>query len=184
MNRARFCSTLRENLNGIPAGTADEIIEDYAAHFSEGVAAGRSEEEISAALGDPVRLAKELRVERGLQRWEKRRTPANAVTAIIALMGMGAIDIIFLLPFLLTLTAMLGTLYLASVGVFIGGAWTLAFGPFANPFGSPFAAILFGLGMISAAVSAVAVLTIIVIGFVNALVWYARLHYRVLKLAN
>ena len=184
MNRARFCSTLRENLSGIPAATVDEIIEDYATHFSEGVAAGRSEEEISAALGDPVRLAKELRVERGLQRWEKRRTPANAVTAIVALIGMGAIDIIFLLPFLLTLTAMVGTLYLASAGVFIGGAGTLAFGPFANPVGGPFAAILFGLGMIAAAVCAIAVLTMIVIGFVNALVWYARLHYRVLKLAN
>jgi len=184
MNRDRFCSTLRENLAGMPAATVDEIIEDYATHFREGVAAGRSEEEISAALGDPARLAKELRVERELQSWEKRRTPASAMTAIVALMGMGAIDIVFLLPFLLAVTAIFGTFYLASAGVFIGGAWTLAFGPIANSFGGPFAAILFGLGMIAAAVSAAAILTMIVIGFVNVLIWYARLHYRVLKLAN
>ena len=41
------------------------VMADYAAHFAEGMAAGRSEAEIAAALGDPLRLARELRAEAG-----------------------------------------------------------------------------------------------------------------------
>ena len=46
-------------------------------HFSEGRVAGRSEDEIAAALGDPVRLARELRAEAGFKRWESERTPGS-----------------------------------------------------------------------------------------------------------
>jgi hypothetical protein len=43
------------------------------------------------------------------------------------------------------------------------------------------AALLGGLGVMAAAASAGAVLTIVIIGLVNLLVWYGRLHYRLLK---
>ena len=70
MNRAEFLSRLRNGLAGLPGAQADEIIADYGGHFDEALAAGRSEEEVSAALGDPARLARELRAESGLRHWE------------------------------------------------------------------------------------------------------------------
>ena len=42
-------------------------------------------------------------------------------------------------------------------------------------------ALLAGIGLMALAASAGAILTIVVIGLVNALVWYGRLHYRLLK---
>ncbi len=184
MNRKAFCDALRSNLAGMPQAAIDEIVADYDAHFTDGAAAGRSEEEIAAALGDPARLARELRVEAGLSRWETSRSPGSALTAVLALLGLGALDIFFLLPFIFAVAAGLIGLYFASIGIFVGGAAVFAFGPFTAPPGGPLAAILFGLGMIAAAICLAALLTLVTIGLVNATVWYARLHYRALKLAE
>jgi uncharacterized membrane protein len=184
MNRAKFCAALRKGLSDMPQAAVEDIVGDYDAHFAEGAAAGRSEEEIAAALGDPKRLARELRAERGLQRWEQKRTPANAVAAVFALIGLGAIDIIFLIPLLMTVAGVLLGLFFASIGVFVGGAAMLAFGPLAGAPGGPFVPILFGLGMIASAICAAAILILITVAIVNATVWFARLHYRALKLAD
>ena len=56
-----------------------------------------------------------------------------------------------------------------------------AAGPFTGMPGGPAAAILAGIGLMTGAVSAGAVLAMVTIGLVNALVWYGRLHYQLLK---
>ncbi len=60
MTKADFLDILRRRLVGLPQAEIDEIIADYRAHFADGAAAGRSEEEIARALGDPLRLAREI----------------------------------------------------------------------------------------------------------------------------
>ncbi|WP_204269075.1 hypothetical protein, partial [Klebsiella aerogenes] len=47
------------------------------------------------------------RAEAGLKQWEEKKTPSNAMAAIIALIGLGAIDVIFLLPLLMGVLATL-----------------------------------------------------------------------------
>ena len=80
MTRDAFMARLREGLRGLPQQTASEILADYETHFADGEAAGRSEAEVAEALGDPARLARELRAEIGLQRWETQRSP-SAISA-------------------------------------------------------------------------------------------------------
>jgi uncharacterized membrane protein len=180
MTRQAFLDALRTGLAGLPAAAIDEIIADYDAHFSEGAAAGRSEEEVAAALGDPVRLARELRAEAGLKRWEDRPSASNAAAAVVALLGLGAVDIFVLLPLLMGVAGvMIGCLF-GVICVFCAGGGVFALGPFGHAPGGPFAALLTGLGMMSAATSGGAILTILTIGLVNFLVWYARLHFRLL----
>ena len=48
-------------------------------------------------------------------------------------------------------------------------------------FGMLTVSLLGGIGLMAAAASLGAILTLCVIGLVNALVWYGRLHYRLLK---
>lgn len=181
MNRTEFIAALRRGLGGMPPATSTDLIGDYEAHFNDGIAEGRSEEDIAAALGDPARLARELHVEAGLQRWEERRTPGNAVAAVFALVGMGALDVIILLPLLVAAAATLFGLYAACLGVLAGGTVSLVVGPFSHVSGGPLVAALIGIGLIAAAIAAAAVLTMITVALVNALAWYARLHYRALK---
>jgi uncharacterized membrane protein len=181
MTRQAFLARLREGLAGLPAYTIAEIVADYETHFTEGEAAGRSEAEVAAALGDPGRLAAELRVEHGLKRWEAERNPSAAGAAIFAVLGLGAIDILFLLPLLMGVAGAIFGIAIACIAVFFAGGMVFAAGPFTDPPGGPFTAIFAGLGLMGGSASVGALLTIVTIGLVNALVWYGRLHYRLLK---
>ena len=55
MTRQAFMARLREGLRGLPPSVQADIVADYETHFTEGAAAGRSEEEVAAAPGDPGR---------------------------------------------------------------------------------------------------------------------------------
>jgi len=181
MTRQAFMARLREGLRGLPPSVQADIVADYETHFTEGASAGRSEEEVAAALGDPGRLARELRAERGLQRWEEERTPSAGAAAIFAVLGLGAIDILFLLPILMGVGGAIFGIAIAVIAVFFAGGVVFAAGPFTGLPGGAAAAVLAGIGLMSGAASVGAVLAICTIGLVNALVWYGRLHYRLLK---
>lgn len=181
MTRADFMARLRRGLAGLPVATIDDIAADYDTHFADAQAAGRSEKEVADALGSPDRLARELRAEAGLKKWEEQKNPSAAAAAVFAVLGLGAIDIIILLPILMGVIGTLFGLFIAVIGVIIAGGAVMAAGPFLEPPGGPLTAVLAGLGMMAGSTSIGAVLTIVTIGLVNALVWYGRLHYRLLK---
>ncbi len=181
MTRAEFMGRLRRGLVGMPAAAAAEIVADYDAHFDDGKAEGRTESEVAAALGDPGRLARELRAEAGIQRWTQEKNPSAAAGAVFAVLGLGAIDILILLPLLMGVVgAMVGVAF-AVIGVFIAGGVVMVAGPFSDPPGGPFAALLLGLGLMAGATAAGALLGVVTVWLVNGLVWFARLHYRLLK---
>jgi uncharacterized membrane protein len=118
MTRDGFLRTLRLELAGLPPEEIQDIVDDYAAHFAESDASGRNEEEVAAALGDPARLARELRAEAGIRRFEAHWSVSNLMAATLALGGLAFVDIFFLLPILIV--AMIVTLALAIALVAIG----------------------------------------------------------------
>ena len=181
MTRQAFIARLREGLRGLPAQAVNDIVADYETHFVEGETAGRTEAEVAAALGDPARLAREIRAEGALTRWQDERSPSAAAAAVFAVLGLGAIDILVLLPILMAVGGALFGLFIACIAVLFAGGVVFAAGPFADIPGGPVTALLAGIGLMSGAASAGAVLTLVTIGLINALVWYGRLHYRLLK---
>ena len=181
MTRTEFLSRLRQGLVGLPMSVAAEIVADYETHFDDGIAAGRSEAEGATALGDPARLARELRAEAGAQRWHQEKNPSAAAAAVFAVLGLGAIDILILLPILMGVIGALFGVAMAVIGLFIGGGVLMVAGPFADGPGGALGAILAGLGLMAGATSAGALLAVVTIGLINAIVWFARLHYRLLK---
>ena len=181
MTRAEFIDRLKEGLVGLPTATANDIIADYQTHFDDGIAAGRTEAEVASALGDPIRLARELKAEAGIQRWHQEKNPSAAAAAVFAVLGLGALDILILLPLLMGVVGTVFGFFIAAIGLFIGGGVVMVAGPFAGFPGGPFAAILMGLGLMAGAVFIGALLAIFTIWLVNGVVWFARLHYRLLK---
>jgi len=181
MTRQDFIAKLRGGLAGLPAATIDEIAADYEAHFAEGEAAGRPDADIAKALGDPARLAREQRAEAGLKAWQETRTPATAGAAIFAFIGLGAIDIIFLLPILMGVAGTLFALAIAVIVCLVVGGGLLVGGPFYVGPGGAAGAMLAGLGLMAGSTAVGAVTTLASIGLMNALVWYGRLHYRLLE---
>lgn len=60
MNKAEYMDNLRKGLSGFDKEVREEIINDYEEHFAEGLAIGKSEDEICAELGSVDELVKEL----------------------------------------------------------------------------------------------------------------------------
>jgi uncharacterized membrane protein len=181
MTRDEFLKRLTKGLKGLPQETIDEMSADYAEHFEAALADGRSEAEVSEALGDPARLARELRLEAGIKRWQETRSPSTAWAAVVAFLGLGAIDILILLPILLPAVGVMFGFFVAVIAIFVGGGAMLIVGPFQDFPGGPFAAVLGGLGLMAGSVAFGALLAIVAIWLVNALMWFGRLHYRVLE---
>lgn len=187
MTRQDFMSRLRRGLAGIPAHSIEEICADYESHFTDGAEAGRSEAEVAAALGDPTRLAKELRAEAGLKRWEEERNPSSAAAAVLAVLGLATIDVVLLLPVLMTVGGVLLGVFVAGIGVFIGGIALLTssvipHSGIVNPMNiDPMTLGLAALGMLSLGIALTALVVPAVVGLLNLLGRYGRLHYRLLQ---
>jgi uncharacterized membrane protein len=184
MSRASFLSSLRSGLSGLPAAQINDIVADYEGHFAEGLADGRSEADVESALGEPGRLARELRAEAGLKRWETERNASSAAGAIFAVLSLGAIDIIILLPILFVVICVIFALSLAAIGVFAAGVAVTAtalVGNLPGFEGTQLQGVLLGIGLMSGAISVGALQGLKISALVSMLVWYGRLHYRLLK---
>jgi uncharacterized membrane protein len=181
MTRQDFIARLRAGLRGLAPPRVEELVADYETHFAEARAEGRDEAEVAAALGDPDRLARELQAEAGLRRWETERNPSAAASAVFAVLGLGAIDVLILLPILLSIGGTLFAFAIVAVALFGVGAVVMVAGPVVVHGAPVMALILAGLGVMAGGVSVGAVTTICTVGCTNALVWYGRLHLRLLK---
>jgi uncharacterized membrane protein len=180
MTRIEFLETLERRLAGMPEAEIDDIVGDYAIHFEDGMAAGRSEMEIAKALGDPARLARELKAEAGFRRWEQARTPGNFGAAILGFLALVAVDFIFLLPLVAILALVLLLAGIAMIVVGVVGVVVLAkLFHYASLVGA-----LSGVGMVASAIGGGALLLLLVDGLVRLLGRYARLHYSLLGRAH
>ena len=88
MNRAHFMAQLRDGLSGLHHTDIGDITADYERHFADGAADGRSEDEVAAALGDPPRLARELRAEVDEALGAEPQRLATSWGVVLALLGL------------------------------------------------------------------------------------------------
>lgn len=187
MNRAHFMAQLRDGLSGLHHSDIDDIVRDYNSYFSDGVADGRTEDEVATALGDPTRLARELRAEVGFRRWEQNRSPINFIGVVIALLGLATFDLIILLPILCSTAAIFFGLAVACLGCVVGGTYLLInllpFG-WQAIMGNAAMQLLVALGLISGAVGGGALLLLIMDIIAKLLIRYARFHFRLFDSAN
>ena len=186
MTRNEFLDALSRRLAGLPQSEIDDVMADYAQHFADGMAAGRSEAEIAAALGDPVRLARELRAEVGMRRWEEDRTPANFFAAMAGFLALIAVDFVFLLPLvaglmLFTLLAGVAMIVLCVVGLALLAKLFSWEGMFVFKSITRF---LYGVGLLGVGIGGGALLLMMVDHVVRLLGRYARLHYTLLNKAS
>ena len=186
MTKTEFLDTLRRRLGGMPAAEIDDVIADYHTHFDDGMAAGRSEAEIAAALGDPIRLARELRAESGFKRWEAARTPSNFIAALFGFLALVAVDFIFLLPVLGGLLIATFVCAVVAIALCVAGL-TAIFGPTWSSDAvnvNLLAKELLGLSLLGFGVGGGALLLWLGDVVVRLLWKYARLHYTLLNQAN
>lgn len=185
MNRVTFMNELRAGLSGLHAGDVNDILADYESHFADGAAAGRSEDEVAQALGDPQRLAREMRAEAGFRRWESNRSAGNFLGVIFALIGLATLDLIFLLPLMLVVGALIFALAIAFLALIAVGAFlALNLLSHSHHFTNALVQLLVGIGLLGGGVGGGAMLLLFTNWFASVTIRYARLHFRLFDSAT
>ncbi|AYX30005.1 Predicted membrane protein [Burkholderia pseudomallei] len=101
MKQDAFIQRLRQALGSLPKRDVDEIVADYREYIGDALSAGRTEEDVIAALGEPEKLARELKAQANFRQWEERRSFGNLMRVVGSIAGLGLLHLVLLVPFLL-----------------------------------------------------------------------------------
>ena len=121
-NEHDYLKTLKDRLTGhVSQDDLDDILSDYAEHFSIGKSEGRSEEELCRALGTPDDVAREIRASYLVKRAEQSCGARNIWSAVMATLGLGLFNLaVVLIPFVI-LIALLTLIFVAGMLLIILG---------------------------------------------------------------
>ncbi|OMW55399.1 hypothetical protein AQ811_04790 [Burkholderia pseudomallei] len=130
----------------MPKRDVDEIVADYREYIGDALSAGRTEEDVIAALGEPEKLARELKAQANFRQWEERRSFGNLMRVVGSIAGLGLLHLVLLVPFLLYMLVLtLGYVFFGALTV-AGLVTLVAFGSH-YVFGTPVPGVLpFGGG--------------------------------------
>lgn len=108
MTKEQFLKQLEASLKRLSLEERTDILQDYEEYFALGMEEGKSEQEISASLGNPRQIAKELLASYHLDQVEQTTSAGNIMRAVWAVIGLGFFNIVIVLgPFL----ALLGLVF-------------------------------------------------------------------------
>ncbi|AYE29289.1 DUF1700 domain-containing protein [Burkholderia pseudomallei] len=146
MKQDAFIQRLRKALGSLPKRDVDEIVADYREYIGDALSAGRTEEDVIAALGEPEKLARELKAQANFRQWEERRSFGNLMRVVGSIAGLGLLHLVLLVPFLLYMLVLtLGYVFFGALTV-AGLVTLVAFGSH-YVFGTPVPGVLpFGGG--------------------------------------
>ena len=147
MNKRAFLQQLRKGLKGIPKDDLEDILYDYTEHIDSALETGKSEEEITKDLGSPKRIAKQHRAEFYFRQADKKGTTGSAFKAILAGIGLSFFSIVFVLPLVISLYAVLISIFLSFIVVAGAGLVVAVSGFFLFPFIPALAGVLIGIGV-------------------------------------
>lgn len=133
MNKNDYLSTLKRLLIGLPEEDINEILYDYEEHFRIGAGEGKTEEQISAELGDVRNTARMYKTDiphnttyestfSSDNSINYTETPSSTIRSLFVAMGLGLFNLIFVLPLYLTFWGVLLGFWGASAGITLGGA--------------------------------------------------------------
>lgn len=124
MNKDEYLEALAKLIIRMPKEDREDILSDYDEHFQIGVEKGRTEEEISKAMGDPKTVAKQLNVEQKIKKAKDKPSAGNMIEALLAAAGLGIFNLIFVLaPVLIVIAIILG-LFVAGLAIGFAGIIT------------------------------------------------------------
>jgi uncharacterized membrane protein len=124
-NEQEYIRILTDRLKGtLPAEDLEDLLSDYKEHFRIGKAEGRSEEELFSSLGSPDEVAKEIKATHLVKKAEHTCSCKNIFHAIMATLGLGLFNLVFVLvPFIILVVLLMA--------VFLVGVMFTVFGPVA-----------------------------------------------------
>lgn len=193
MNKDEYLEKLTKKVMWMPKEDREDIISDYEEHFRIGIEKGRSEEEISKALGDPKTVVKQIKAEYMVKKAENKPSAGSMFEALLAATGLGIFNLIFVLgPSLIVLSVIL-SLFVVGIAVIFSGILMILSPVLEVIFPQYFALhtdggfvgvlveIVFGLLLTVAGTGLVVFMTFISKWFYDLMIKYLKLNLRIIK---
>lgn len=120
MGKLDYLDALRRAMAGISADTQAKTLAYYEQRFVDGVAAGRTEQDVAAELDDPKKIAMTLRASVHMHSFEQKKNPANMLRLLVSIAGLGIFNLFMVVP-ALVYAAFLAILYAAGLAFYVAG---------------------------------------------------------------
>ena len=116
MTKAQFLTKLASLLAKLPEQERDDILRDYEEYFAFAMEEGKSEQDVVQALGTPKQLAKELTAAYYMEEVEKNESFRGIFRAAWAGVGLGFMNITFMLGPYIALLGVLAAFWISAFG--------------------------------------------------------------------
>ena len=127
MGKLEYLDALKRAMTGLPPEAQAKTLAFYEQRFVDGVAAGRSEQDVAAELDDPKKIAMTLRANTHMQAFATKKNPANGLRMIVAVLGLAIFNLFMLVP-AMVYAALLATLYACGLAFYLAGTVITASG--------------------------------------------------------
>lgn len=125
MDKEEYLKKLAKLVKKLPEEDKEDILSDYEEHFRIGMEKGRTEEEISEALGDPENVAKQIKADYMVKKAENKPSPGSIIEAVLAVAGLGLFNLMFVAGPSLLLAVVIVSLVVAGFAVILIGILTM-----------------------------------------------------------
>ena len=127
MGKLEFRDALKRAMTGLPPEAQAKTLAFYEQRFVDGVAAGRTEQDIASEQDDPKKIAMTLRASTHMQAFETRKNPAKLLRMVIAFLGLAIFNLFMVVP-AMVYAALLAALYASGLAFYLAGAVITASG--------------------------------------------------------
>lgn len=127
MGKTDYLEALKRAMTGLPPEAQAKTLAFYEQRFVDGVAAGKTEEDVAAALDDPKKIAMTLRASTHMQAFETKKNPANLLRMLIAALGLAVFNLFMVVP-AMVYAALLATMYACGLSFYLAGSVITASG--------------------------------------------------------
>lgn len=120
MGKLEYLDALKRAMTGLPPETQAKTLAYYEQRFVDGLAAGRTEEDVSKELGDPTKIAMTLRASSHLNAFEQKTNPANLLRLLVAALGLAIFNLFMVVP-AMVYAALLAAMYACALAFYVAG---------------------------------------------------------------
>jgi uncharacterized membrane protein len=120
MGKLEFLDALKRAMTGLPPEVQAKTLAYYEQRFIDGVAAGRSEQEVANELDEPKKIAMTLRASSHLSAFEQKRNPANLLRLVVSALGLAIFNLFMVVP-AAVYASLLAAMYACALAFYVAG---------------------------------------------------------------
>ena len=120
MGKLEYLDALKRAMAGLAPEVQAKTLAYYEQRFVDGLAAGRTESDISNDLDDPKKIAMTLRASSHLSAFEQKRNPFNLLRLVVSALGLAIFNLFMVAP-AAVYASLLAAMYACALAFYVAG---------------------------------------------------------------